>query len=44
MIVNCIDNAIAILSGETIEHSVVIPTTIVDRDNVEGFLDPNTPY
>ncbi len=44
MIVNCIDNTIAILSGETVEHSVVIPTTIVDRDNVAGFLDPNTPY
>lgn len=44
MIVNCIDNTIAILSGETIEHTVVIPTTIVDRDSAEGFLDPNTPY
>ncbi len=44
MIVNCIDNTIAILQGETIEHTVVIPTTIVDRDNVADFLDPNTPY
>lgn len=44
MIVNCIDNTIAILAGETVEHTVVIPTTIVDRDNVADFLDPNTPY
>lgn len=44
MIVNCIDNTIAILQGETVDHSVVIPTTIVDRDNVADFIDPNTPY
>lgn len=44
MIVDCIDNTIKILSGETVEHAVVIPTTIVDRDNVAGFLDANTPY
>lgn len=44
MIVSCIDNTIAILSGETVEHTVVIPTTIVDRDNAADFLDPNTPY
>jgi ribose transport system substrate-binding protein len=44
MIVNCIDNAIALLAGEEIDHVVVIPTTIVDRDNAADFLDPNTPY
>ena len=44
MIVNCIENTVAVLNGETIEHTVTIPTTIVDRDNASDFLDASTPY
>ena len=44
MIVNCIENVYAVLTGEVVEHSVVVPTTIVDRDNAVDFLDANTPY
>jgi ribose transport system substrate-binding protein len=44
MIVDCVDNIIAVLQGEEIEHKLVKPTTIVDRDNVAGFLNPDSPY
>ena len=44
MIVSCIDNIIAVLAGEAIEHTVVLPTNIVDRDNVEDFLNADSPY
>ena len=35
---------VKILAGEEVKHNVVIPTTIVDRDNVEEFLNPDSPY
>ena len=44
MIVNCIDNIIAVLQGDEIEHVVVLPTNIVDRENVVDFLNPDSPY
>lgn len=44
MIVNCIENANAILNGETIDHEIVLETNIVDRDNVQDFLNPDSPY
>ncbi|MBQ8087392.1 MAG: substrate-binding domain-containing protein [Clostridia bacterium] len=44
MIVTCIENAIKVISGETVEHSIVDPTTIVDRDNVADFINPDSPY
>ena len=44
MIVSCVENMVAVLLGEEIEHLVVDPTTIVDRDNAAEFLDANTPY
>jgi hypothetical protein len=44
MIVDCVDNIIAVLQGEEIEHKLVKPTTIVDRDNVADFLNPDSPY
>ena len=44
MIVNCIDNIIAVLQGDEIEHIVVLPTNIVDRENVVDFLNPDSPY
>lgn len=45
MVQDAVDMAIEILSGNAPADPVkIIPTTIVDRDNVEGFLDANTPY
>ena len=44
MIVSCIENVVKVLEGETIEKLVIDPTTIVDRDNAEDFLDVQTPY
>ncbi|MGI6239402.1 MAG: substrate-binding domain-containing protein [Christensenellales bacterium] len=44
MIIDCIENAVKVLAGEEIDNLVVIPTTIVDRENAADFLDPNTPY
>ena len=44
MIIEAIENAVAVLNGEEVKHLVVLPTTIVDRDNVEEHLDENTPY
>jgi ribose transport system substrate-binding protein len=44
MVRSAVDEAVAILSGETVEPVVIIPTSIVDRDNVTEFLDANSPY
>lgn len=44
MIVNCVENVVKVLEGEEIEHLIVFPTTIVDRDNAADYLDENTPY
>ena len=44
MIVDTINTALAVLNGETVEHTTVIPTTIVDRENVADFLNPDSPY
>lgn len=44
MIIACVENVVKVLEGEEIDHLVVIPTTIVDRDNVDDYLDENTPY
>lgn len=44
MIVSCVENAIAVLDGEEVEHTIVLPSEIVDRDNVADHLDANSPY
>ena len=44
MIVNCIENAVAVLNGETVENSIVLATNLVDRDNVADFLNADSPY
>lgn len=44
MIVNCVENVAKILDGEEIDNLVIIPTTIVDRDNAADYIDANTPY
>ena len=44
MIKKCVSNLVAVLNGEEVEHTIVDPTNIVDRDNYTEFLDANTPY
>ncbi|MEN6572235.1 MAG: ABC transporter substrate-binding protein [Anaerolineaceae bacterium] len=44
MVKDAVKEAVAILSGEKVEPVVIIPTTIVDRTNVDKFLDANSPY
>ena len=44
MIINCVENAAAILNGETVEHEIVLESSIVDRDNVQDFLNADSPY
>jgi len=44
MITKCVENLYAVITGEEIEHTIVDPTTIVDRDNVSDFLNADSPY
>ena len=44
MVRDAFDMALNILKGETVEPVVILPTTIVDRDNYQDFLDENSPY
>ena len=44
MVEDAVDMAVALAKGEAVEHEVIIPTTIVDRDNYQDFLDPTSPY
>ena len=41
MVKDCVDVALAVLNGETVEPVKVIPTTIVDKTNLDQYLDPN---
>ena len=44
MVEDAVDMALAILKGEYVEQVKIIPTTIVDRDNYQDFLDHTSPY
>lgn len=44
MVKDAVDIAIDVLNGEDVEAETIIPTTVVDRDNYEEFLDENSPY
>lgn len=44
MVKEAVNEAVAILSGQKVDPVVIIPTTIVDRDNYQQFLDANSPY
>ncbi|MBU9711983.1 ABC transporter substrate-binding protein [Evansella tamaricis] len=44
MVKDAVDVALKVLKGEEVEQVTVIPTTVVDRDNYEDFLDENSPY
>ena len=44
MIAKCVENVVKVLNGEEVEHTIIDPSVIVDRDNAAEFLDENTPY
>lgn len=44
MVKDAVDAALKLLKGESVDAVTVIPTTIVDRENYEEFLDENSPY
>ncbi|WP_010283019.1 ABC transporter substrate-binding protein [Bacillus timonensis] len=44
MVKDAVDIAVKVLKGEDVELETIIPTTIVDRDNYEEFLDEGSPY
>ncbi|WP_188208209.1 ABC transporter substrate-binding protein [Alkalibacillus aidingensis] len=44
MVMDAVDMAVDILDGEDVEDDKIIPTTVVDRDNYEEFLDGDSPY
>ncbi|MCF6462596.1 MAG: substrate-binding domain-containing protein [Epulopiscium sp.] len=44
MVKDAVDVALKILKGEEVSKVTVIPTTVVDRENYEEFLDENSPY
>ena len=41
MVRQAVDMAISVLKGEKVDPVLVIPTTIVDRSNVDEYIDPN---
>lgn len=44
MIEDAVDMAVSLLKGETVDQVKIIPTTVVDRENCEEFLDESSPY
>lgn len=44
MVKDAIDIAIKVLNGDSVEAETIIPTTVVDRDNHEEFIDDGSPY
>lgn len=44
MVKNAVDVAVKVLNGETVEKVTIIPTTVVDRDNYQKYLDTKSPY
>lgn len=44
MVQDAIDIALDVLNGKEVSEQVIIPTTVVDRENYEDFLDDDSPY
>ncbi|MFD1040652.1 ABC transporter substrate-binding protein [Virgibacillus byunsanensis] len=44
MVKDAVDIAVDLLNGDDVEEETIIPTTVVDRDNYEEFLDDGSPY
>jgi ribose transport system substrate-binding protein len=44
MVKDAVDVALKLLKGEEVSKDTIIPTTIVDKENYQEFLDENSPY
>jgi ribose transport system substrate-binding protein len=44
MVIDAVNMAVDVLDGKKVEPVKIIPTTIVDRENYEKFIDPTSPY
>ncbi|SHG51960.1 ABC transporter substrate-binding protein [Ornithinibacillus halophilus] len=44
MVKDAVDLAVDLLDGKDVDEEKIIPTTVVDRDNHEDFLDDGSPY
>jgi ribose transport system substrate-binding protein len=44
MVKEAVKMAVDVLDGNEVESPMVIPTSIVDKDNYEEYLDANSPY
>ncbi|MUK87539.1 substrate-binding domain-containing protein [Ornithinibacillus sp. L9] len=44
MVKDAVDIAVDLLEGNDVDMETIIPTTVVDRDNYEEFLDDGSPY
>ncbi len=44
MVMKAVDMAVSLLKGESVEKELIIPTTVVDRENCSEHLDENSPY
>ncbi|NLB24293.1 MAG: substrate-binding domain-containing protein [Clostridiales bacterium] len=44
MVKEAVKMAVDILNGEEVDSPMVIPTSLVDKDNYEDYLDANSPY
>ncbi len=44
MIIDCVKNADKLIKGETVEKKIIVPSKIVDKSNVNQYLDPSSPY
>lgn len=44
MVKDAVDVALKVLNGEDVEDVTIIPTTVVDRENQNEFIDADSPY
>ena len=44
MVREAVKMAVELLDGNEVESPMVIPTSIVDRDNYMDYIDANSPY
>ncbi|MDR1650497.1 MAG: ABC transporter substrate-binding protein [Synergistaceae bacterium] len=44
MVIDAVDMAVSVLDGVKVDPVKIIPTTIVDRENYEKYIDPTSPY
>ncbi len=44
MVKDAVDVAVSLLNGEKVDKVKIIPTTIVDKENYQDYLDDSSPY